>query len=171
MTDPADLNRARSRSRKGVRRSGRRIGGNAWRHGHAARFLFKGQCYDAAPDSETRCGLCGERIRLCYVLKVLETTDLLSPEIDKFTIGECCFKPIKSANDKLYCQLLAAAINLRMFMEAIQRDKQVFAGGLPDKVEPLPVALGEDEALAWQMPERIVAEGGDHAWPGLSIPR
>lgn len=132
-----------------------------WRIADAARFLFKGQCYDAGRESEMKCGLCGEQIRLCYVLKVLQSPDPLSAEIGKLTIGECCFKPIKDVNKKLYRQLLAAAINLRTFVEAIQRDQRIFAGILAEPgSSPLP--LDADEGMASQMFERIIAGGGDH---------
>ena len=132
-----------------------------WRSADAARFLFKGQCYDAGPESEMKCGLCGGQVQLCYVLKVLQSTDPLSAEIGKLTIGECCFKPIKGVNEKLYGQLLAAAINLRTFVEAIQRDQRIFAGIAP---EPgcSPSALDADEEIASQMFERIIAHGGGH---------
>lgn len=133
----------------------------AWGIADAARFLFKGQCYDAGRESEMECGLCGEQIRLCYVLKVLQSTDPLSAELDKLTIGECCFKLIKGVNEKVYRQLLAAAINLRTFLEAIQRDQRIFAGIVP---EPgcSPSTLDADEEIASQMFERIVAHGGSY---------
>ena len=51
-----------------------------------------------------------------------------SPEIDKLDVGECCFGKIEAANGKLFVQLLAAAVNLRTYMEAIERDRRVFVG-------------------------------------------
>lgn len=148
----------------GSRRSGKKshvkhLG--TWRTADAVRFLFKAQCYDAGSDSETRCGLCGKRIRLCYVLKVLETADPLAPEVGKLTVGECCFKPIQAVNEKLYRQLLAAAVNLRTIIEAVERDKDLF-GGSADKVEfpqPLP---GSDEEVASELFDSLAANGGEH---------
>lgn len=95
-----------------------------WQSADAARFFFKGQRYDAGPASDTTCSLCGEHIRLCYVLKVLEKIDLLSPEVGKLTVGECCFQPIEAANEKLHRQLSAAAVNLRTYIEAIERTRE-----------------------------------------------
>ena len=116
----------------GSGRSGRsaasKTGHERWRAADAARFLFKGQCYDAGPASDTTCNICGVHIQLCYVLKALETADLLSPEVGKLTIGECCFEPIKAVNEKLHRQLFAAAVNLRTYIEAIERDKRIFGG-------------------------------------------
>lgn len=159
MTDKVNRNEISQRERRQVKGRSTRT----WQIEEAGRFLFKAQCYDAGPDSETTCGLCGERIRLCYVLKVLESADPLAPEVGKLTIGECCFKPIKAINEKLYRQLLAAAINLRTFIEAVERDKQVFAGGGSAKTVPLPVSVRVDEELTCGMIERSIAEGGNHA--------
>lgn len=161
MADKINCKEVGQQSEKGSR--GKRQGTRTWQTEDAARFLFKGQCYDAGPDSETKCSLCCERIRLCYVLKVLETADPLAPEIDKLAIGECCFQSIKVVNEKLYRQLLAAAINLRTFIEAVERDKQVFAGGGSAKTVPLPVSVRVDEELTCGMIERSIAEGGNHA--------
>lgn len=139
--------------------------GRTWQVEDAGRFLFKAQCYDAGPDSETKCGLCGKHTRLCYVLNVLQSTDPLSPEVGKVVIGECCFEAIKAANVKLYRQLLAAAINLRTFMEAIERDKRRFCGpGLAHgeiECSRLEV-VGAEEPLN-RLLDSLIEEGGDHA--------
>lgn len=95
------------------------------------------------------------------MLKVLHSTDSLSPEIGKLTIGECCFKPIKAVNGKLYRQLLAGAVNLRTFMEAIQRDQLIFAGAVPE-LGCSSSPLDADEEMESQTFERIIAQGGDH---------
>ena len=97
------------------------------------------------------------------MLKVLDSVDPLAPEVAKLTIGECCFQPIKAINEKLYRQLLAAAINLRTFLAAVQRDTQIFADGVPDEIEVPPLPVGADEDLSGEMLERSIAEGGDHA--------
>lgn len=141
----------------------KRPSSHTWRIEDAARFLFKAQCYDAGPDSETKCGLCGAQIRLCYVLKVLESVDLLASEVGKLTIGECCFQRTKTVNEKLYPQLLAAAINLRTFMEAVDRDKRVFAGVVPDELKCQASLLGLDDELAFHTFEPVIGEGADHA--------
>jgi hypothetical protein len=159
MTDKINFNRRAQRTGKSS--AGRRRGTTELRSADAARFLYKAQCYDAGPESETKCGLCGGQIQLCYVLKVLQSTDPLSAEIGKLTIGECCFKPIKGVNEKLYSQLLAAAINLRTFVEAIQRDQRIFAGIVPESgCSPLP--LDADEEMVSRMFEQIIAQGGEH---------
>jgi hypothetical protein len=85
-----------------------------WRSADGARFLFKGQCYDAGPESDTTCSLCGGHIRLVYLLKAVEShSHSCAQEVGKLNVGECCFEPIEAVNEKLYCQLLAAAVNLR----------------------------------------------------------
>ena len=139
-----------------------------WRSADAGRFLFKGQCYDAGPESDTTCSLCGEPIRLCYVLKVLEAADLLSPEVGKLTVGECCFEPIRAVNEKLYRQLLAAAVNLRTYIEAIERDQRIFGGRqkavASEKVKlPQLEVPGPEESSVRQLFEELVNDGGDHA--------
>ena len=141
--------------------------GKEWRSADGPRLFFKGQCYDAGPESDTTCSLCGEHIRLCYVLKVLEAADLLSPEVGKLNVGECCFKPIEAVNQKLYRQLLAAAVNLRTYIEAIERDQRIFtdrqATAPSDKVElPRLEVPGPEEDHVWQMFEEFVNDGGDH---------
>jgi len=109
--------------------------------------------------------LCGEHVRLCYVLKVVQDPSLpYSPEVGKLLIGECCFKPIKAVNEKLYRQLLAAAVNLRTFIDAIERDKRIFAesDAAPEKFDSSQLQL-VDEELGCQLFEGLSDEGGDHA--------
>lgn len=165
MTDQNRITKAGPKQRQKADRRSYTLAGLAWLAEAADRFLFKGQCYDAGPDSETKCGLCGKHIRFCYVLKVLELSDPLTPEVGKAVIGECCFEPIKAANAKLYRQLLAAAINLRTFMEAVQRDKRRFSGpGLAqDEIECSPSGVvGAEEPLN-RLFDSLIEEGGDHA--------
>lgn len=157
------INRKEVAHRSGIASRGGRQSGRTWQVGDAGRFQFKAQCYDAGPDSETRCHLCGRRVRLCYVLKVLETADPCAPEVGKLTIGECCFKPIKAVNEKLCRQLLAAAINLRTFIEAIQRDQQMFGGGKLNKIDGQQLPHGAAEELIRGLFDSHIGEGGDHA--------
>ena len=165
MTDQINLTKVGPRSHKRARHSSRHLGGDTWQSADAARFLYKGQCYDAGSESETRCELCGEHVRLCYVLKVVQDPSLpYSPEVGKLLIGECCFKPIKAVNEKLYRQLLAAAVNLRTFIDAVERDQRIFAetGAEPGKFDPAQLQL-VDEELGCQLFEGLLDEGGDHA--------
>lgn len=161
MANQIKHNEVAAKSGRRGRSAASKTGRERWLAADAARFLFKGQCYDAGPESEMKCGLCGGKVQLCYVLKVLQSTDPLSAEIGKLTIGECCFKPIKGVNEKLYGQLLAAAINLRTFVEAIQRDQKIFAGIVPEPGRSSS-ALDPDEEITSQMFERIIAHGGGH---------
>jgi hypothetical protein len=166
MTDQINLSKVGSPVHKRAWRSGRHLGGDTWQSADAARFFYKGQCYNAGSESETKCELCGKRVRLCYVLKVVQDPSLPhSPEVGKLLIGECCFKPIKAVNEKLYRQLLAAAVNLRTFMEAIERDQRVFAesGGAPESFDSSQLRPSVDEELARQLFEGLLGEGGDHA--------
>ena len=165
MTDQIKLEEVGPLSKKGARRSRGHLGGDTWQSADAARFLHKGQCFDAGSESETKCELCGKRIRLCYVLKVVQDPSLpYSPEVGKLIIGECCFKAIQAVNEKLYRQLLAAAVNLRTFIEAIERDQRIFAesGGAPDEFDSAQLQL-VDEELACRLFEGLIDEGGDHA--------
>lgn len=165
MTDQINLKKVRPRSNKRVRSSSQPQGEDTWQSVDAARFLYKGQCYDAGYESETTCELCRKRIRLCYVLKLVQDPSLpYSPEIGKLTIGECCFKPIKALNEKLYRQLLAAAVNLRTFIEAVERDQRIFAetGAERGKFDSSQLKLCVDEELAGQLFEGLLYEGGDH---------
>jgi hypothetical protein len=103
------------------------------------------------------------------VLKAVKNPSLsYSPEVAKLTIGECCFKPIQAVNEKLYCQLLAAAVNLRTYIEAIERDQRIFAD--PQKaVASEEVTLprlempGPEEDVVRQLFDALVNDGGDHA--------
>ncbi len=126
MANQININEVAVRSSRSGHSAAKKTGRERWRAADAACFVFKGQCYDAGPASDTTCSLCGERIGHCYVLKVLE--DLLSPEVGKLTVGECCFEPIGAVNEKLHGQLFAAAVNLRSYIEAIERDKRIFGG-------------------------------------------
>ena len=116
----------------------------------------------------TTCGLCGEHIRFVYVLKVIESpspSHSHSREVGKLHIGECCFEPIRVVNEKLYRQLLAAAVNLRTYIEAIERDQRIFGAMESEKVESAPPLLGVaalDENSIPQWFEALVKDGGDH---------
>jgi hypothetical protein len=99
------------------------------------------------------------------VLKVVQDSSLpYSPEVGKLLIGECCFKPIQAVNEKLYRQLLTAAVNLRTFIDAVERDQRIFAetGAEPGKFDPAQLQL-VDEELGRQLFEGLLDEGGDHA--------
>ena len=156
MANQINVNKVAGKTPRRVRSAGTENGNETWRAADGARFLFKGQCYDAGPASDTTCSLCGEHIRLCYVLKVLEAVDLLSPEVGKLTVGECCFQPIEAANEKLHRQLLAAAVNLRTYIEAIERDKRIFADRQAAVLDP-------EEDLIRQLSQALLSDGGDHA--------
>jgi hypothetical protein len=172
MVERIDLEEPAARRHQRARRAGKESGRTRWQAEDAARFLFKGQSYDAGARSETHCNLCGGPIRLCYVLKVIEDPSVLySREVGKLHIGECCFQSIRAVNEKLYGQLLAAAVNLRTFLEAIERDQRIFAvqeaatetneGKSP---HPPLVVPPLDEEFAVQLFEALEAgKGGNHA--------
>ena len=168
MTNHMNVNEARKLGR-GARRAAAQNTSARWRPADAARFFFKGQCYDAGPESDTTCSLCGEYIRLVYILKVVEShSHACAQEVGKLNVGECCFAPVEAVNEKLYCQLLAAAVNLRTYIEAIERDQRIFADrqatALPEDVELTPVELsGPEEELVRQVFDALVNDGGDHA--------
>ena len=140
-----------------------------WQSADAARFLYKGQCYDAGSAIFRACDLCGKPIRLVYVLKVIESPAYsYSPEIDKLDVGECCFDKIQAVNKRLFFQLVAAAINLRTYMEAIERDRRVFIGqqevNESEIVEMLQLrGPGLEEDSVRQLLEALLIEGGHHA--------
>lgn len=169
MASPINIYGAAKRSGQKTRRIAKSSRDERWQSADAARFLFKGQCYDAGSAIFRACDLCGEPIRLVYVLKVVESpSHPCSPEIDKLDVGECCFRRIEAASQKLYGQLLAAAINLRTYIEAIERDRRVFVGRQealePKMVElPIPQMPGLDEDSVRQLFEEIVSGGGNHA--------
>jgi hypothetical protein len=97
------------------------------RCGNPARLIYKGQCYDAGSDPAAFCGACGGHIRFCYILKLLASDDVFSAkEMAKLRIGECCFHFFEKWNPALYCKLIVAKINLRTFVEAVERDKRVY---------------------------------------------
>lgn len=139
--------------------------GETWRSADAARFLFKEQCYDAGSESDTTCSFCGGHIRLVYILKVV---DACAQEVGKLNVGECCFEPIEAVNEKLYRQLLAAAVNLWTYIEAIERDQRIFGDrqpAVPSEEVKLPrvEVPGPEEGSVWQLFEVLVNDGGDHA--------
>ena len=167
MANQINVNEVAGKTGRRARGAATQTRGETWRSADAARFFFKGQCYDAGPGSDTTCSLCGEHIRHCYALKVLETTDLLSPEAGKLTIGECCFLPTRAANEKLYRQLLAAAVNLRTYIEAIERDQRIFGGRqktlASEKVKlPRLRAAGPEKGSVQRSLVALVSDGGDH---------
>jgi hypothetical protein len=161
MTDRINLEEVGSRSQERTRHA--HLGGNTWQSEDAARFLFGGQCYDGSGSDRT-CGVCGEGIRFNYVLKVIESPDdPYSPQVGKMHIGECCFKSVKAANEKLYLQLLAAAVNLRTYLAAVERDKRIFGpGATPENFDYSKLQL-VDEELGRQLFEGLLDEGGDPA--------
>ena len=164
MTDQINLRNGVSRSRKRPRYASGHLDGNKWQSRDAACFLFGGQCYDAGSGSDRTCGLCGEGIRFNYVLKVIESPDdPYSPKIGKLHIGECCFKSVKAASEKLHLQLMAAAVNLRTYLEAVERDKRIFGpGATPENFDYSKLQL-VDEELGRQLFEGLLDEGGDRA--------
>jgi len=169
MTSPINIDGVAKRSGRRTCRIAKATKRERWQSADAARFLYKGQCYDAGSAIFRACDLCGKPIRLVYVLKVIESpAHSYSPEIDKLDVGECCFRKIEAANEKLYRQLLAAAVNLRTYMEAIERDRRVFIdqqeAGESENVElPQLQATGLDEDWARQLFEELVGDGGNHA--------
>jgi hypothetical protein len=162
MTDRINLEEVASRSLKRTRHA--HLGGNMWQSKDAARFLFGGQCYDAGSGADRTCGLCCESIRFNYVLKEIESPDdPYSPQVGKMHIGECCFKLVKAANEKLYLQLLAAAVNLRTYLAAVERDKGIFGpDATPENFDYSKLQL-VDEELGRQLFEGLLDEGGDPA--------
>jgi len=169
MASPINISGAAKRSGRKTRRVAKSNRDERWQSADAARFLFKGQCYDAGSRIFRACDLCGEPIRLVYVLKVIESpSHPCSPEIAKLDVGECCFRKIEAVNEKLFFRLLAAAINLRTYMEAIERDRRVFAGRheiLESEEVELPQLQvpGLDEDWVRQLFEELVGDGGNHA--------
>jgi hypothetical protein len=169
MVGPININGVVKRSGRKKRRVAKSNRDERWQSADSARFLYKGQCYDAGSRIFRACDLCGEPIRLVYVLKVIESpSHPCSPEIDKLDVGECCFEKIEAVNKRLFFQLLAAAVNLRTYIEAIERDRRVFVGrqepAESEKVEfPQPLAQGLDEDWVRQLFEGIVNDGGNHA--------
>lgn len=163
MANQINVNEVASRS--GSKTSGDSI--QRWRAADGARFLFKGQCYDAGPESDTTCSLCRRFIRLVYILKVVESSHSCAQEVGKLNVGECCFEPIEDVNEKLYRQLLAAAVNLRTYIEAIERDQRIFGGRkktvASEKVElSRPEVPGLKEGSVRQLFAPLVNDGGDH---------
>jgi len=169
MASQININQVAARSRRRVRGAAKHNIVERWQPADAARFLFKGQCYDARPGSDTTCCLCGECIRFVYVLKVIESSHSDAPEVGKLLIGECCFSPIKAMNAKLYAQLLAGAVNLRTYIEAIERDQRILAerqGATESDLfgsSPLQLSipsLDEDSVRQWF--QELANDGGDN---------
>jgi hypothetical protein len=169
MANQINVNEVAAKSGRRGRSAASKTGRKGWRAADGARLLFKGQCYDGGPESDTTCTLCGEHIRLVYILKVIESpSDSCAEEVGKLSVGECCFKAIEAVNEKLYCQLLAAAVNLRTYLEAIERDQRIFGDRqeavASEKVKlPGLEALGVEEDLVRQLFEGLLSDGGDHA--------
>ncbi len=169
MTSPININRVAKRSGRRTSRIAKATKRERRQSADAARFLYKGQCYDAGSRFFRSCDLCGEPIRLVYVLKVIESpSHPCSPEIDKLDVGECCFRKIEAVNEKLYAQLLAGAINLRTYLEAIERDRRVFIGqqevNESEMVEMLQLrGPGLKEDSVRQLLEALLIQGGHHA--------
>jgi hypothetical protein len=168
MASPINIYGAAQRSGRKTRHIAKSNSGELWQSADAARFLFKGQCYDAGSGIFRACDICGEPIRLVYVLKAVESASHpFSPEIARLDVGECCFEKIKTANEKLYGQLSAAAVNLRTYMEAIERDRRIVAG--PEEApesetveSPQLQAAGLGEDWVRHLFEALVSDGGDH---------
>ena len=169
MKSPINIYGAAKRSGQKSRRIAKSNRDECWKSADAARFLYKGQCYDAGSAIFRACDLCGKPIRLVYVLKVIESPAYsYSPEIDKLDVGECCFDKIQAVNKRLFFQLVAAAINLRTYMEAIERDRRVFIGqqevNESEIVEMLQLrGPGLEEDSVRQLLEALLIEGGHHA--------
>ncbi len=75
---------------------------------------------------------------------------------------------LRPSNEKLYGQLLAAAVNLRTYMEAIERDRRVFVGrqeaGESEIVEMLQLRRpGLEEDSVRQLLEALLIERGHYA--------
>ena len=117
MANHMNVNEAAGKLGRGARRTAAQNTSARWRPADAARFFFKGQCYDAGPESDTTCSLCGEYIRLVYILRVVEShAHSCAQEVGKLNVGECCFGSVEAVNEKLHLQLLAAAVNLRTYL-------------------------------------------------------
>src|ERR1700757_4493517 len=101
MANHMNVNEAAGKLGRGARRTAAENTSARWRPADAARFFFKGQCYDAGPESDTTCSLCGEHIRLVYILKVVEShSHSCAHEVGKLNVGECCFEPVEAVNEK-----------------------------------------------------------------------
>ena len=169
MANQINVNEVEAKSGRRGRGAASKTGRERWLAADAARFFFKGQCYDAGPESDTTCSLCGEYIRLVYILKVVEShSHSCAHEVGKLNVGECCFEPVEAVNEKLYRQLLAAAVNLRTYIEAIERDQRIF-GSRQEAVASEKVKLprlevpGPEKGSVRKSFEALVNDGGDHA--------
>jgi len=84
--------------------------------GDPAKFLFRGQCYDAGPGipSRRRCACCDHLIRQVFVLH-----DSLG---HKFYFGSGCIDHFGKWNKPLHTKLKAARIWLRTWIKAKMHD-------------------------------------------------
>jgi hypothetical protein len=102
-------------------------------------------------------------------LKVSEShSHSCAQAVGKLNVGECCFEPIKAVNEKLYRQLLAAAVNLRTYIAAIERDQRIFGSRqkavASEKVKlPRLEVPGPEKGSVRKSFEALVNDGGDHA--------
>lgn len=98
----------------------------------------------------------------------MKVVDACAQEVGKHNVGECCFEPIGAVNEKLYRQLLAAAVNLRTYIEAIERDQRIF-GDRQKAVASEKVKLprldvpGPEKGSVRKSFDARVNDGGDHA--------
>ena len=81
--------------------------------------------------------------------------------------GNVASRKIEAVNEKLYAQLLAGAVNLRTYLEAIERDRRVFIGqqevNESEMVEMLQLrGPGLEEDWVRQLFEALVSDGGNH---------
>lgn len=89
------------------------------RYGDPAKFVFKGQYYDAGQHSETNCTVCGHIIRYVYILK--------NPENRSVPLGSCCFGYFEKWNkDDLFLPLAAASVLVETVAKAIQDDTKLY---------------------------------------------
>lgn len=88
------------------------------RHGDPSSFTFKGQYYDAGPQSKMKCSLCGQDMQLVYVLR--NDRDRSVP------ISFCCFEYFRNWNPILHTQLLAAQLLLQVVIRGEAQDVKVY---------------------------------------------
>ena len=146
-------------------RTGARCGGLPTRHASFSR----GNVTTRGLHRTRPATFCGEHIRLVYILKVSEShSHSCAQAVGKLNVGECCFEPIKAVNEKLYRQLLAAAVNLRTYIAAIERDQRIFGSRqkavASEKVKlPRLEVPGPEKGSVRKSFEALVNDGGDHA--------
>jgi len=66
MANQIHVNEVAAKSGRRGRSAASKTGRERWLAADAARFLFKGQCYDAGLASDTTCRLCAEQILSTY---------------------------------------------------------------------------------------------------------